>query len=365
MTNELVSQFLGQNIRSNTIELKYDVTRRVSAHVGYLYTARTIADFSATFDTGEIYFPGGAAGTLANHFLAARADCAVVAGALPAGCTVNANGSIQEGSPANLVPDATNDTARNLYDIHENAALLGISARPTDKLRLNADLMFGYNDNSFTRISPRQLQSYKIHVKYTPTPWANINGAVDIHENRDNVSMVNNLEHGRTYSFVTTLAPNSKLWVDFGYTYMDIYTQTEICFPDTGSTVFTTPCPVPAAILSAGNAFLLFQHGSLRVRRRDVEALQARDRHARIWRQHRSRQYDVPESADADRHAGFQLPQAVRQPGVRSLQGLDLQNGLELLRVQRSRRCQSAGLAPLPSQDFNGNNVTFSFRYAF
>ena len=23
------------------------------------------------------------------------------------------------------------------------------------------------------------------------------------------------------------------------------------------------------------------------------------------------------------------------------------------------------GLAPLPSQDFNGNNITFSFRYAF
>ena len=35
MTNELVSQFLGQNIRSNTIELKYDFTRRVSAYLGY------------------------------------------------------------------------------------------------------------------------------------------------------------------------------------------------------------------------------------------------------------------------------------------------------------------------------------------
>ena len=28
-----------------------------------MYTARTIADFSATFDTGEIYFPGGPGGT--------------------------------------------------------------------------------------------------------------------------------------------------------------------------------------------------------------------------------------------------------------------------------------------------------------
>ena len=59
VTNELVSQFLGQNILSNTIELKYDFTRRLSAYIGYMYTARTIDDFSATFDTGEIYFPGG------------------------------------------------------------------------------------------------------------------------------------------------------------------------------------------------------------------------------------------------------------------------------------------------------------------
>ena len=247
VTNELVSQFLGQNLRSNIVELKYDITQRVSARVGYMYTARTISDFSATFDTGEIYFPGGTTGTVANHFLAARADCALVLGALPAGCTVNPNGSIQEGSAAIPVPDATNDTNRNLYDIHEHAALVGFSARPIDALRLNADLMFGYNDNSFTRISPRQVQSYKIHAVYTPRPWASIDGSVDIHENRDNVATVNNLEHGRTYSFVTTLAPNPGLWIDFGYSYMDIYTQTEICFPDTGSTIFTTPCPVAGA----------------------------------------------------------------------------------------------------------------------
>ncbi len=217
-----------------------------------MFTARTIADFSATFDTGEILYPGGTGGTVANHFFAARGDCAVVAGALPAGCVVNADGSIQEGSPTNLVGEAGNDTARNLYEIHENVAVLGVIARPTDKLRLNADLMFGYNDNSFTRVSPRQVQSYKVHVHYTPTLWANVDGSVDINENRDNVATVNNLEHARSYNFMTTLAPSSKLFVDFGFTYMDIFTQTEICFPDTGSTVFTTACPIAGATSPLG-----------------------------------------------------------------------------------------------------------------
>ena len=102
VTNELVSQFLGQNVRSNTFEVRYDLTQRVNAYLGYAYTARTIEDFSATFDTGEIYFPGGPTGSPANDFLAARGDCALVSGKLPSACTLNSNGSVQEGSSTNL-----------------------------------------------------------------------------------------------------------------------------------------------------------------------------------------------------------------------------------------------------------------------
>jgi len=137
VTNELVSRFLGQNIRSNTIELKYEVTHRVSAYIGYMYTARTIADFNATFDTGEIYLPEAPAATWPITFCS-TGDCAVVGGALPAGCTVNPTDRIQEGSANVLVPDVGNDTSRNLYDIHEQAALLGVSAPATDTLRVTA-----------------------------------------------------------------------------------------------------------------------------------------------------------------------------------------------------------------------------------
>ncbi len=64
VTNEFVSQFLAQAVKKNLIELRYDFTRRASAHIGYMYSARTISDFSATFDTGEIYFPGRRYGNL-------------------------------------------------------------------------------------------------------------------------------------------------------------------------------------------------------------------------------------------------------------------------------------------------------------
>ena len=71
--------------------------------------------------------------------------------------------------------------------------------------------------------------------------------SVDINENRDNVYTVNNIEHGRTYSAGRRSRPTRTSGSISATAYMDIYTQTEICFADTGSTVFTAPCPVPAA----------------------------------------------------------------------------------------------------------------------
>jgi hypothetical protein len=365
VTDELVSQFLGQNIRSNTIELKYDIARRISAYAGYMYTARTIADFSATFDAGEIYFPGGPTGTAANDFLAARGDCALVAGALPTVCTKNADGSIQEGSPANLVPEAGNDAARNLYVIHENVGLIGATVRPTDMLRITADLMFGYNDNSFTRVSPRQLQSYKIQVRYTPTPWANVSGSVDIHENRDNVSMVNNLEHGRMYGFVTTLAPSPKLFVDFGFNYMDIFVQTEICFPDTGSTIFTTPCPIagassPLGTLSTYSSKDYYAYGD--VMWKPYKRVTAMLGYAgSIVRGNTTFLNPMTPTGTLD----FNYLKPLASLAFDIYRGLSYKTAWNYYGYNDKGVANPAGLATLPLQDFNGSNVTFSFRYGF
>ena len=47
-------------IKSNTFQLQYDFSKRLTFRIGYEDTNRTIADFSATFYTVETYFPGGA-----------------------------------------------------------------------------------------------------------------------------------------------------------------------------------------------------------------------------------------------------------------------------------------------------------------
>jgi hypothetical protein len=365
VTGEFVTRFLGQKLESNLIELKYDFTRRASVHVGYLYRNRTVSDFTATFDNGEIYFPGGTAGTAANNFLAARGDCAKVAGVLPAGCTVNANGSIQEGSPTTLIGDAANDTSRILTQIHEHAVVVGFSARPTDKLRLNADMMLGSNDNSYTRISPRQLQSYKIHVSYDPRPWARLDGAVDIHENRDNVTMVNNLEHGRTYSVMATFSQSSNLWVDIGYHYMDIFTQTYVCFPDTGSTVFTVACTVPGASSPLGTLSFYASkdhYAYADVMWKPVKRVTAMLGYAgSIVRGNTT--FLNAFSPSGTLNFNYLKPFVSLSYDIRK--DLTYKTSWNYFGYNDRGFPNPAGLAALPSQDFNGSNVTFSLKYVY
>ena len=358
--NEAVSQFLAQNVRNNLVELKYNFTDHLSAYVGYFYQARTINDFTATFDTAEIYLPGGQTGTPANDFLAARADCAISGGALPPECSLNsATGVITE-----IGPEATNDTARNFYYIHENAAEFGVSARVSDKLRVNADVMAGYNDNSFTRISPRQLQSYKVHASYQPTSWAGVTASVDIHENRDNVFTVNNIEHGRTYSLGAVLSPRSDFNVDLGYSYMDVYTQTEICFPDS-SALFTQACPVANASSPLGT----------------LSFYASRDNYAYadvMWKPQKrvtalvgylgsivrgSTTFLNPLSPTGTLDFDYLTPYASITFDI--YKGVSYRTAWNYYGYNDHGIANPAGLAPLPSQNFNGNNVTFVLRYAF
>jgi hypothetical protein len=387
VTNQLSYQFLGQNLKSNTFELQYDFTKRFSGHIGYLYTNRAIAQMSDTFDLGETYFPGGG-GTAANYYLAARGDCALTGtpAALPAGCTPNPDGSITLGSPADPVAVAGNDTARSITTINENVLLAGLTARPIDNLRITGDFEFGYNDASFTRIDPRQVQSYKMHATYTPKPWATIDGAVEIHENRDNVETVNNLEHDRMYSFTTMLMPNQRVTLDFGYSYWDVYTQSQICFnysisytnppPATGTTVFgtsppgvaTIPCPIPGAGLGATGLGALstyastdhFVHGGL------------------MWKPAKRVTASVgyggsfvrgntiflnPLAPSGTLDYDYQTPYGSILIDV--YRGFSYKVAWNYYGFNQKGNTSPFGLATIPLQDFNGSTATFSFRYAF
>ncbi len=391
LTNEIASQFLGQNIKSNTLEFEYDFNRRFSAHIGYLYTNRKIASMDAAFDTGEYYFPGGATGTAANFYLAARGDCALVGGALPAGCTLVTTGplagAIVEGSPGNPIPEAGNDTSRNITSINENALLLGAVMRPMDTLRITADLEFGYNDQSFTRIDPRQVQSYKIQANYKPKPWANLDGAVEIHENRDNVTTVDNLEHDRSYSFSAMFMGNRRLSVDFGYNYWDMYTQSLVCFaysttsanpapPPTNITASAFPpgvpelstgpaCPItgspsPLGALSTYSSTDHFAHAG--VIWKPVKRVTAMVGYGGSFVRGNTI-FLNPLTPSGTLDFNYQRPYA--SVLVQVYRGFSYKMAWNYYGYNETGNQNPFGLATIPLQDFNGSNATFSFLYSF
>ena len=366
VVNGPTDTFLGQNMRSNTFQLQYDFTPRLTGRIGYEYTARTIADFSASFYSEETYFPGGTGGTAANDYFAARGDCAT-----PSACTETVDPTT--GQLISLTfsgPVAGNDTSRNITEIHEDTLLAGLTARPMDTLEITGDFAFGYNNYSFTRISPRQVQIYKIHVNYKPRAWINLDGAIDIHENQDNVSTVNDLEHGRNYSLVATLIPNSKVFFNVGYTYTDISTQAQICYYQNAfGAPPSTPCAAslvytPAAMAGLG-AYSSRQHFAYA----DI-----------MWK-------PVPRVTAGIGYAGtfvggntlaidpLQVPGTLafnyQKPYARAV--FDLYKGLSYRmtwsyygyngRGQPSNA--TPGLAAIPMQDFNGSTTEFALRYAF
>jgi hypothetical protein len=379
--NGLASSFLGQNLKSNTLELQYDFNKHWSAHIGYLFTNRTIAQYSDTNDSELIYYPGGATATAANDFLAARGSCALVAGVLPAGCTLNGDGSMTFLAPTPASP------VRSLTTINENSLLLGVVARPIEALRITADLEFGYNDAAYARIDPRQVQTYKIHANYRPKPWANLDGAVDIHENRDNVSTVNNIEHDRSYSFAAILTASPKLSVDFGYNYWNVYTQALICFAYSETSANPAPppatvvasafppgvpmlptgpaCPITAATsplgaLSVYNSTDYFTHAAM------------------IWKPIKRVSVVLgyggsfvrgntiflnPLTPSGTLDYNYQRPYA--SIAIDIFRGFTYKMSWNYYGFNQGANTNPFGLAAIQSQDFNGNNATFSFRYSF
>jgi hypothetical protein len=211
------NDFLRQDAKLNTFELEYDFTRRISGHVGYRYETREITDNK--FDLADLaFYP-----TLAN-----RGACV--------GLPVDANGVCTTTTVTNL----TNDV-----EIHGHSLLAGISAHPTDTLRAGFDLELFSADNASTRISPRNLQHYKVRANYKPKSWVDLSGTVNILESRNNETTIAHKEHNRNYGFTLMLNPKPRWGFEFGYNYDDVFSTTNICYVATPPPAGNTSCGAP------------------------------------------------------------------------------------------------------------------------
>ncbi len=218
------SLFLKQDEKTNLAELEYQFSSRLGVRGGFRYRHRSIDDND--YETAaEIFFPDNAN----------RGDCALAGGVLPVGCT-----SIGGGAFAFVTPGPTASPDETL--INEYSGVFGIWARPVNHMKVSIDTELMSADNSFTRISPRQTQEYRLRTTYKPAEWVNLSGSVTLWEGRNNVAEVNNLQHNRVYAFSAGFQPNEKIGLELGYDYNDVFSQILICF--TSSAVVTGPSTV-------------------------------------------------------------------------------------------------------------------------
>jgi hypothetical protein len=132
-------------------------------------------------------------------------------------------------------------------EINGHSGIFGFSARPTDNLRIIFDTELYSADNTFTRITPRRFQDYRIRANYKPKQWMSFGSAVVIREGRNNTTDIGHLDHNRSYSFYSDLSPNDKFSLDLHYDYNDVFSRTHICY-------VTTPSP-PVSISCGGSPF--------------------------------------------------------------------------------------------------------------
>ena len=227
---DLRNDFLSQTRKSNTINLEYEFTKRISAHAGYRFERREIT--SRVADTLiSTYFPGPTAAT------ANRGACAPAA----------SHPLNPDGTCTAITQSA--DAGEESVEINGHTGLLGFSARPTDNFRISADAEFYSGDNTFFRVTPRHSQDYRIRTNYKPQNWISLGAAVRILETRNTSFDIGGLGHNRSFGFNAAFVPDSWWSLDFSYDYNDIFSQSNICF--TASTNLAPP-----GTITCGSPFL-------------------------------------------------------------------------------------------------------------
>ena len=247
----LSSLLLKQDEKTNLAELDYQFSPRFGARVGYRYRHRTI--FASDLEAKqEFFFPANAN----------RGDCALTAAlTLPDGCVDNGDGSFTFTTPGPLEADTDN------IPINEHSGLVGFWARPTDNWRVSFDTEFMSADNTFTRISPRTTQQYRLRTTYKPARWVNLSGSMmlweghnDVHDPVTGDSEINNRQHTRTVGFSASFEPESHYSFELGYDYSNVYSQILICYVSSTAPTGLAQCPGSTVLLQQLSKYTDLSH---------------------------------------------------------------------------------------------------------
>lgn len=232
------------------------------------------------------------------------------------------------------------------------------------------------------RSDPRQQQRYRFQASYAPSSWISLDASFDILEHRNNMALVNDREHDRGYRFTIVLTPNERFSFDLGYTYSDIYAQLLECWsygsgvvpPVSPGTLpagtITTPCPVSAELqggdVTAFGGLALYgsktHYAYANVLWKPIKRLSLRAGYSGSFA-NGSTLFLNPNAPVGPLQYAYQRPYAGFAFDL--ARGVTYKTTWAYYGYNPRSLANPAGLAPIGSQDFNGNNVTLALRYSF
>jgi len=136
----------------------------------------------------------------------------------------------------NFVSRASNSTTvTTLVDdesesVDTHAFVGGFRVRPTDKFSFIFDVEHGTNNNAFVRINPLEFTRFRARAQVHVTDKLSLTGAFTSTDRLNPTPQVENESDARSYTVAVNWEPKSRLYVDAGYDYHDLFSTANIRF---------------------------------------------------------------------------------------------------------------------------------------
>jgi hypothetical protein len=146
---------------------------------------------------------------------------------------VRLNGDyVQRVSNSTPAPTTTSDESES---VTTHAFVGGFRVRPTDRFSFIFDVEHGTNNNAFVRINPLEFTRFRARAQVHVTDKLSLIGAFTSTDRLNPTPQVENESDARSYTLAVNWEPKSRLYVDAGYDYHDLFSTANIRFFLAGS----------------------------------------------------------------------------------------------------------------------------------
>jgi hypothetical protein len=132
-------------------------------------------------------------------------------------------------------PSVSTVTGDESESVVTHAFVGGFRVRPTDRFSFIFDVEHGTNNNAFVRINPLEFTRFRTRAQVHVTDKLSLIGAFTSTDRLNPTPQVENESDARCYTASVNWEPKSRLYVDAGYDYHNLFSTANIRFFLTGS----------------------------------------------------------------------------------------------------------------------------------